>query len=276
MQKLLQREDHHPVAELAAKRPLKFITVAVALCIVAPVMQTKSRTESREAASYAVAGRVMEPKIFGEARISTGDFESHPAFTPDGNTLYFLKDSPDFNFWTIFVSEYQSGRWTEPEIAPFSGQYRDADPFITADGAKLFFISDRPVPGKKHLDLDIWVMDRIGRGWGTPRNLGAPVNSEGSEWYPTVAADGTLYFGSDRPGGKGKTDIWRSRLVDGKYAEPENLGNPVNSDLNEFEPYIAPDQSFLIFMSENRDGRGDTDLYAVSYTHLTLPTILRV
>src|SRR5206468_9307685 len=98
-----------------------------------------------------------KPSIFGEGVISTGDYESHPAFTPDMKTIYFLKDSPDFFFWTIFVSDFQDGRWSEPRVAPFSGQYKDADPFITADGSKLFFISNRPVPGKAHRDLDIWV-----------------------------------------------------------------------------------------------------------------------
>ena len=88
---------------------------------------------------------VPEPKIFGEEIISTGDFESHPEFTPDGKTLYFLKDSPAFNFWTICVSHFRDGKWTAPEVAPFSGQYSDADPFITSDGAKFFFISNRPL-----------------------------------------------------------------------------------------------------------------------------------
>lgn len=158
----------------------------------------------------------------------------------------------------------RDGRWTEPQVAPFSGQYRDADPFITPDGSKFLFISDRPAPGKAHRDLDIWMMDRVGSAWGEPRNLGAPVNSDGSEWYPTLAADGTLYFGSNRPGGFGKTDLYRSRLVEGRYTDPENLGASINSDLDEFEPYIAPDQSFLIFMGENRERRGDFDLY-ISY-----------
>jgi hypothetical protein len=56
------------------------------------------------------------------------------------------------------------------------------------------------------------MVERKGEGWGEPRNLGAPINSPGAEWFPTLAADGTLYFGSDWEGGKGGTDLWRSRL----------------------------------------------------------------
>ena len=212
-------------------------------------------------APYAATSPLREPSLFAPGIISTGDYESHAAFTPDGATVYFLKDSPGFHFWTIFVSDFKSGNWNTPRLASFSGQYRDADPFITADGKHFFFISDRPVPGKSHHDLDIWTMQRDGAGWTAPRNLGAPVNSDGQEWYPSVAADGTLYFGSDRPGGKGRTDLYRARLVDGKYSEPENLGDAINSAQEEYEPWIAPDQSYLLFMADNREGRGDSDIF---------------
>jgi len=213
---------------------------------------------------YASHKPLREPTIFGEGVISTGDFDSHPAFTADGKTLYFVRSTPTFNLWTILVSHFEKGRWGTPEVAPFSGQHSDADPFITPDGSCFYFISNRPA-GKPKPDLDIWVMEKTVAGWGEPKNVGAPVNSSGSEWYPTVAADGTIYFGSDREGGRGRTDIYRSRLVNGKYTEAENLGDAINTQLNEFEPLIAPDQSFLIFMAGGRaDGHGGFDLY-ISY-----------
>ena len=87
-------------------------------------------------------------QLFGENTISTGDDESHPHFTSDGKTLYFLKNTASFNHWTIVISHEQNGKWTTPEVAPFSGQFSDADPFITANGERFFFISTRPVNGK--------------------------------------------------------------------------------------------------------------------------------
>jgi Tol biopolymer transport system component len=223
------------------------LLIAIYLLAIAAVTTCAQATNS-----YTSTQEMRSPVVFGDGVISTGDFESHPAFTPDGLTLYFLKSTPTFSFWTIVVSRFVDGRWTIPEVAPFSGRYSDADPFITADGKKFYFISNRPAPGKTIRDLDIWVMDKTENGWTEPRNLGQSVNSPANEWYPTVATDGTLYFGSGRAGGKGATDIYRSQFVNGNYAEPENLGSEINTEFDEYEPLIAPDQSYLIFMAAGR------------------------
>ena len=95
--------------------------------------------------SYDVHGPLNEPKIFAEGVISTGDYDSHPAFSPDGNIVYFVKMGPDLSKWTIFVSNFRNGKWSNPEIAPFSGHYWDADPFFDKDGNTLYFISSRPL-----------------------------------------------------------------------------------------------------------------------------------
>ncbi|HEX6717075.1 MAG TPA: hypothetical protein VF088_08180 [Pyrinomonadaceae bacterium] len=108
-------------------------------------------------------------------------------------------------------------------------------------------------------------MDRVADHWSAPKNLGTPVNSTGNEWYPTIAADGTIYFGSDRPGGRGMTDLYRCRYVNGKYENPQNLGDVINTQFDEFEPYISRDQTYLIFMAGGRsDSLGGFDLY-ISY-----------
>ncbi len=215
----------------------------------------------RQTQPWASDRPVPVPEVFAPGSIPTGEYETHPQFSPDGLTLYFLKSDGRFNFWTIVFSRFEGGRWTRPEVAPFSGRYSDADPFITPDGTKLYFISNRPIDNKPKEDLDIWVVEKTATGWGEPRNLGAPVNSAGNEWFPTLAADGTLYFGSDRPGGKGRTDLYRARLVDGRYAEPENLGDAVNSPQDEFEPLILPDGRTLIFMAARSGGQGQGDLW---------------
>ena len=87
---------------------------------------------SRAQHPYASDKPITEATVFGAGIISTGSFDSHPAFTPDGKTLYFLRSTPNFNLWTIVFSHFEGGRWNIPEVASFSGQYSDADPFITA------------------------------------------------------------------------------------------------------------------------------------------------
>lgn len=211
-----------------------------------------------------------QPEIFQPGVFSTGDFDTHIEFTPDQKQAYFLRLTPNFNqFWAIFESHLENGKWSTPKMAPFSGQYMDGDPFITPDNKHFYFISNRPLDPKENKpkdDLDIWVMDRQPNGeWGAPHNLVAPVNSPASEYYPRMASDGTLYFGSEREGGKGGCDIWLARRkADGTYAAAENLGDSINTAEEEYEPYIAPDQKYLIFMAKRKSGLGQGDLY-VSY-----------
>ena len=138
------------------------------------------------------------PILFAPGVISTGDIEFAPAFEPDMKTVYFVKGSPGAKrvMW-ILVSRLRDGKWSTPEIAPFSGQYSDIDPTVSPDGRKLFFASNRPSEGTApRKDFDIWVVEKTEGGWSAPRNLGAPVNSAGSETTTSVTSDGTLYFAS--------------------------------------------------------------------------------
>jgi Tol biopolymer transport system component len=216
-------------------------------------------------APYAAGAPLPVPALFAPGTVSTGRFESHPAFTPDGRTLYFVRSNDDFSYWTIWESRWLDGRWSTPQVASFSGRHRDADPFVSADGRRLYFISDRPLAGEKKEDTDIWMMERAADGaWAAPRNLGSPVNSAGSEWLPTEVDGGALYFGSDRAGGFGRTDLYRAPR-DGEgdgFSAPANLGAAVNSGADEYEPRVAPDESYMVFMAAGRAGEvGGGDLY---------------
>jgi WD40-like Beta Propeller Repeat len=133
----------------------------------------------------------------------------------------------------------------------FAADGVEADPWFTSDGRHLYFISTRSTDGVRREDLDIWHVERAADGrWGTPIRLPEPVNSIGREWFPRLAADGWLYFGSDRPGGLGKTDIWRAR-TDGQHRwTVRNLGPSINSAGHEYEPLISPDGSSMIVMAE--------------------------
>jgi Tol biopolymer transport system component len=104
--------------------------------------------------------------------------------------------------------------------------------------------------------------------WSEPKRVDE-LSSEGNEWYPTMTGAGAIYFGSERRQGNrgtpGTSDIWRSRLVEGRFTRPENLGAAINTTGNDIEPYISPDDTFMIFASNGfPDTRGSYDLY-VSY-----------
>jgi hypothetical protein len=201
--------------------------------------------------------KVLAPDI-----LSTGDDESHASVFPDGRTLYFLKNTPSFDFYTIVYSELRDGKWTRPQVAPFSGRYSDADIVFTANGRRAYFVSARPVNGQPRDDMEIWTIERNADGsWGQPRHV-LELSSPTDEWFPTLTADGTIYFGSDRAGGVGGTDIWRARFLNGKFQPPENLGAPVNSKGDEIEPFISADEQLLIVAARNRgDAVGAYDLY---------------
>jgi Tol biopolymer transport system component len=205
---------------------------------------------------------LREPVIFGEGVISTRDYESSITFTPDGGAAYFVKSSPDLTRRVIVVSHLRKGKWTTPEIASFSGQYSDTDPCFSPDGSKIFFASRRPVEGATpRPDFDLWFVDKTSTGWSEPRHFDAPVNTASNEMSPSATADGTLYFSSNRQGGKGAADIYRAKLTAGRYAV-ENLGDPVNTAAPELQVFASPDEKLLILAALGRpDGYGNVDLY---------------
>jgi len=225
-------------------------------CLIAGASLLASFSGSRAAPT------ALGPTLFGEGVFSTGAYDFFVALTPDQKTAYFCRASGDFSYWTILETHRTGNQWGAPKMAPFSGRWSDADPHLSPDGSKLFFISNRPSSGDTaRATCDLWMMERAGAGWSEPRRL-TEICTEVTEWSPSVAANGNLYFGATREGGKGRDDIWMSRWVDGHYSAPENLGDSINTKFGEIEPWIAPDESYLVFSAGGRaDGKGGLDLY---------------
>lgn len=213
---------------------------------------------------YASAQPIGEPKLFAEGIINIDGEEYGPAFTPDGKSIYFARRINNRKMEHIYVSHFDKGKWSTPEVAPFSGQHFDKEPFVSPDGKKIFFASRRPVDEKgAQKDFDIWFVEKTKQGWSAPTRMDAPVNSAGYDNYPAVSANGTLYFGSVREGGKGEGDLYRCPMTGGRYTRCENLGD-LNTAENEADPYVAPDESFIIFSTERANGAGEGDLL-ISY-----------
>jgi peptidoglycan/xylan/chitin deacetylase (PgdA/CDA1 family) len=220
------------------------------------------RAQPGGAHPYAAAETIPAPRLFAEGIVNTSADEYGPAFTPDGRTVYFARRSADRKMEHIYFSRFDGGRWSAQQVAPFSGKYFDKEPFVTPDGSKLFFSSTRPVdpaaPGRT--DFNLWVVERTGAGWGDAKPLGAEVNSDTYDNYPSVAANGNLYFSSTRASGQGSNDLYRARLVGGRYAPAENLAS-LNTPQSDADPYIAPDESYIIISTTRAGSYGEGDLY---------------
>ena len=108
--------------------------------------------------SIAVSGQTIAVKdsahIFGEGKISAGDFVFNTSFTRDGNTVFFSKATVNWNYIAIFYAERTVSGWSGPKPVNFTGTFRDTDPFVSADGKRLYFASDRPVGGADFKDYD--------------------------------------------------------------------------------------------------------------------------
>jgi hypothetical protein len=186
-----------------------------------------------------------EPFIPGT--ISTEEKEAFGAFSPDGQEFYFTRFSIGRDRSSLLVSRRVGEAWGAPEVLPFSGRHGDREPFITPDGQRLFFVSDRPHPEKHDPSYDLWMVERLGpNAWGTPRRLPEPINSVTSEASPVVTRKGTLYFASGRPGGYGGMDLYRARPARHGFAAPENLGPPVSTDAREWGLYVSPDERVMV------------------------------
>ena len=162
----------------------------------------------------------------------------------------------------IYFSKMRNDQWSIPQIASFSDpNYSDADPFLTREGNRIYFISERPTdPNDKNLDWNIWYANNENEVWTDPKPLPEPVNSdEFDEYFFSISNKGNAFFSSNRAGGEGSFDIYTVKVLDkDEFSEPRNVGQPVSTEKYEFDPYISPDENFIIFsINEN----GNSSLY---------------
>lgn len=206
-----------------------------------------------------------EATLFAPGIVSSPErVEFGITFTSDARTAYFTSKPSDDAPYAIYVAHYENGQWHEAAVAPFSGQHFDADPFITADGSRLFFFSMRPTTGPTPQTApDIWYLEREADGWGPPKNLGPPVNHpESGEGFVTATRDGTLYFSAmNRTDATSTHDVYRAAWVDGAYATPEYLNLQIEAVYS--NPFIALNEEYLLIDSKQDGGYGGADLYVI-------------
>jgi hypothetical protein len=196
------------------------------------------------------------PELFAPGLVCTGMSERDVAIAPDGREIYFGVMSGKVN--TIMVTRLESGHWTEPAVASFAAdlRYFHFEPCLSADGKRMLFLTTRPTVGEETkpgwANQNIFAADRSEDGsWGEPYDLGAPVNTTGSEFFPSLTRDGTLYYTCGAPR-SGQLKIVRSRFVGGRYQAPDTLPAVVNGKGVPYNAFIAPDESYLIACVDGR------------------------
>jgi Tol biopolymer transport system component len=187
------------------------------------------------------------------------------SFSADGSQAWFTLQSMAGDISVLAFMNRENEGWSKPVIAPFSGQYRDLEPAFTPDGKRLWFASNRPLEDQgAPKDFDLWYVewDENTKIWKEPVNPGSPLNSSHDEFYPSVATSGTVYFTSTRPGSLGEDDIFMCTWQNGNFTEPAILPETINSTGAEYNAFIAPDESFIIYSAFNRPGgMGNGDLF---------------
>lgn len=207
--------------------------------------------------------------------------EAHDAcvsISPDGKQIFIYKNNEtDARGGEIFISKVQSsGKWGQPKNIgkPISTSYVENGACLSPDGNTMYFVSENPRV-KKQMDKnkdhnqgvggDIWVVKKISKSeWGIPENMGPDVNSKYDEGGIFLHPDGkTLFFASDREGGMGGYDIYMTKLENGKWSKPVNLGYPINSTRDDKCFILTTDNKIAYFDSDRSGGLGERDIYMV-------------
>lgn len=214
--------------------------------------------------------------------INTKYHEASACFSPDKKTIYFTRnnygkkkklrrDKKGVNHLKLYTSKKVNGEWTEAVELPFnSDNYSTGHPALSADGKKLFFVSDMP---GGYGGTDIYVTDVLENNtFSEPRNLGMAVNSTRKEMFPFIT-ENTLYFSSNRSEGLGGLDIYKADFNPQGYAKAENLGAPFNSSRDDFSLIIDEATEKGYFASNRPGGKGRDDIYSFTPKRKEMPNL---
>ena len=187
------------------------------------------------------------PQVFAPGIVSNGLNNRDITITPAGDEIYFVSNTPNYNYAAIFVISRENNVWNDPQVVSFgtNTNYISIEPCLSFDGNTLFYASNKPVSDSSKKDvMNIWKVNRIDNNWAEPIPLDSNINSNQGEYYPSLTKYGTLYFTREE---KNRINfIYRSEFRNGTFTPPERLPIQVNCGKNRFNAYISPDESFII------------------------------
>ncbi|WP_420455893.1 hypothetical protein [Rubrivirga sp.] len=239
------------------------------------VTYAEGRAES-VAATWNVNSPVpcLTPCLLAPGVLSTNAEEFRPVFAPEGREA-FLTRRPPGGVQQIYVSTYESGRWGEPVLAPFSTDVEE-ELAISADGRRVVFASRRSMRDRQaDLSDNVWTAERTVGGWSEPVALPRAINRPrpsgdgwpvGSEFAGALLPDGSLIFWSALRDAA-DADLFIAPARGTLFGRPVPLGPTINTAAFESAPAVSPDGRYLVFQrSGAADGAGQEDLYVAERT----------
>ena len=199
------------------------------------------------------------PEVFAPGLISNPEtYEFGSVFSQDGMEFFFAIDRGGKA--EILTTKWSESGWLKPSILLGDDLYGYNDPMLSINEDRLYFISDHSADqGPKSSDIDIWYIEKDGEGWSQPINAGDAINTNHNEYYVSFAADGSMYFSSNKD--PYNFDIYRSQFVNGEFRPSEKLPSTINTDQYEADVYVSPEETYMIFCSTRNEGFGQGDLY---------------
>ena len=181
----------------------------------------------------------LTPEIFAPGLVSTTQRDGSGFFSPDMKEFYFTRKNSDENIWSLIGYKSENNKWHKFVVRPRVGR-----PNLSPDGKTMHL-------GKQY-------MTRSGDGWSEIESLGSPYE-EIRIMRLMSSAKGTYVLDEGTRDGKGV--LRYSRLVNGKREAPKPLPKVINTGTWNAHPFIAPDESYIIWDGERESGYGDNDLY---------------
>jgi outer membrane protein OmpA-like peptidoglycan-associated protein len=228
-------------------------------------LKEKAESEKQIKSCQFAIKALKNPVPFSPVNLGTGInsmlSEYFPTLTADEQTMFFTcmdnRSQEDF-----LVSTYENGKWTDAINMgpPINTPENEGASTTSADGQYLFFTMCQ---NPKNLgSCDLWLTYVKGDRWQIPIHMPDNVNSKYKETQPSLSADGkTLYFASNRPGGQGDMDIWKTTFEKNMWTNPVNLGPNINTPFDDECPFIHQDGVSLYFASDGWPGMGGRDLF---------------
>jgi hypothetical protein len=185
--------------------------------------------------------------------------------TANGQIAFFSRLGEDMD-WDLYSAHRSKGGWSDPKKLAFSSPHMDADPFLSPNGQRLYFMSARPLAmGEDPPEYpDIWYVNRKGDQWSSPELASDISLPEYGEGFSSIASDGTIYFSTDRPNPGWEHDIFVATWNGSGFEQPAPL--PVKLKTTFSNPFIAPDKEYLIVESDAYGAEDEADLFILFRT----------